>query len=176
MGDQATLKDIARLANVSISTVSRVVNGTASKAARPEVQDKIWRIVKELNYIPNSAAQSLKNKKGNPKLKTIACLFSRASNYQSDPFFSEISRAIETELLKRGYLMKISVSTYDHPKETIDSLFSAEKVDGVIILGRIEKKYIELIQQYNHNIVYSGLNKIDYSIDQVICNGYDARV
>lgn len=176
MDKQATLKDIAKRANVSVSTVSRVVNGTASKAARPEIQKKIWDAVKELNYIPNSAAQSLKTSKESKKLRTIACIFSRSANYQNDPFFSEISRSIESELLKRGYLMKFSVSTYEHPKETIDSLFLSEKVDGVIILGRIDRRYLELIQRFNKNIVYSGLNKLNYEIDQVICNGYDAAL
>ena len=171
---QATLKDIAALAEVSISTVSRVVNGTATKAARPEVQTRIWDAVKELNYVPNTAAQMLKTTVKKPKLKTIACIFSRAQNFQNDPFFSEISRAIETELLKLGYLMKFSISTYEHPKETIESLLSTEEVDGVIILGRIEKRNVELIRKFNKNIIYVGLNKLNDAIDQVICDGYEA--
>lgn len=175
MVKQATLKDIAGLAGVSISTVSRVVNGTATKAARPEVQDRIWSAVKELNYIPNAAAQMLKtNLVETPKLRTIACVFSRALNFQNDPFFSEISRAIETELLRMGYLMKFSVSTYEYPKQTIDNLLSTEEVDGVIILGRMDKGHIDLIKTYNRNIVYVGLNKLNEQINQVICDGYEA--
>lgn len=174
MSRQATLKDIAQLANVSISTVSRVVNGTAAKAARPEVQDRIWAAVKELNYVPNEAAQSLKINIRAPKLRTIACIFSRSLNFQNDPFFSEISRAIETELLRLGYLMKFSVSTYEHPKQTIESLLSTEQVDGVIVLGRTDKRNVELIKKYNRNIVYVGLNKLSADIDQVICDGYEA--
>ena len=54
-----TLKEIAARAGVSISTVSRVVNSKNVKAASPEVCDKIWQIVRETGYTPNSSAQSL---------------------------------------------------------------------------------------------------------------------
>lgn len=100
MDKQATLKDIAKRANVSVSTVSRVVNGTASKAARPEIQKKIWDAVKELNYIPNSAAQSLKTSKVSKKLRTIACIFSRSANYQNDPFFLKSLVQLKASCLK----------------------------------------------------------------------------
>lgn len=176
MDKQATLKDVAKLANVSISTASRVVNGTATKAARPEVQNRIWEAVKELDYVPNAAAQKLKSRAPKTKLKTIACIFSRSSNFRSDPFFSEISRAIETELLHQGYLMKYAVSMYENPRRTINSLLSSEAVDGIIIVGRTEKKYVDMIKKFNKNVICVGLNKLDFAIDQVICDGYEAAI
>ena len=54
-----TLKEIAKEAGVSVSTVSRVINNN-SKAAGKEVQDRIWEIVRRTGYTPNSVAQSLK--------------------------------------------------------------------------------------------------------------------
>lgn len=174
MEKQATLKDIAKRAEVSVSTVSRVINGTATKAARPEVQDRIWAAVKELNYTPNTAAQMLKKNFNKTKLHTVACLFSRSANFQNDPFFSEISRAIESELLQLGCLMKYSASIQEYPQRTIETLFSSEKVDGVIVLGRTEKRNIDLIKKYNQNVVCVGLNKIKADVDQVICDGYEA--
>lgn len=173
---KATLKDIARLAGVSVSTVSRVVNGSFSKAAKPETQDRIWDAVKELNYVPNTAAQILKSAESKTELKTVACFFSRASDFKSDPFFSEISRAIETELLQQGYLMKYSVSIFENPSKSIELLLSTESVDGVIIVGRTREKHVELIRKYTKNIVYVGLNRLSFNIDQVICDGYEAAV
>ena len=58
-GPSMTLKEIAREAGVSVTTVSRVINNN-SKAASREVQDRIWEIVRRTGYIPNSAAQNLK--------------------------------------------------------------------------------------------------------------------
>ena len=54
-----TLKEIAKEAGVSISTVSRVINNN-SKAASKEVQERIWEIVRRTGYTPNSVAQKLK--------------------------------------------------------------------------------------------------------------------
>ena len=54
-----TLKEIAKEAGVSISTVSRVINNN-SKAASKEVQERIWEIVRRTGYTPNSVAQNLK--------------------------------------------------------------------------------------------------------------------
>lgn len=55
-----TLKEIAKEANVSISTVSRVINQKNTKAASPEVQERIWNIVRKSGYTPNSTARALK--------------------------------------------------------------------------------------------------------------------
>ena len=55
-----TLKEIAQKANVSISTVSRVINQKNTKAASPEVQERIWEIVRESGYTPNTSARALK--------------------------------------------------------------------------------------------------------------------
>lgn len=174
MKKQATLKDIARRSNVSIATVSRVINGVGMKAARPEVQDRIWQAVKELDYVPNTAAQMLKKQDAPKILKTVACLYTRSSNFQNDPFFSEIARAIETELLQRGCLMKFSTSIQNYPQKTIENFLSNEKVDGVIVLGRTEKKYIDLIKRYNRNVVCVGLNRSSIEANQVICDGFEA--
>ncbi len=176
MEKQATLKDIAKKAKVSVATVSRVVNGMASKAARPEVQDRIWEVVKELNYTPNTAAQMLKVKSSEKKTGMIACIFSRSSNFQNDPFFSDLARAIETELLKLGYIMKFSVSIDSEFTHTIASLMADEKVDGVIVLGRTKEKHLKYLKQYNPNIVCVSLNKQKISVNQVICDGYEATM
>lgn len=57
-----TLKDIAKEAGVSISTVSRIINGNSSNAASKEMRDKIWSIARAGGYVPNTSAQALKQK------------------------------------------------------------------------------------------------------------------
>lgn len=176
MEKQATLKDIAKKAGVSVATVSRVVNGSASKAARPEVQDRIWRIVKELNYIPNEAAQLLKVKDSEKQVGMVVCIFSRSSNFRNDPFFSDLARAIETELLKLGYIMKFSVSVNSEFNHSIEAIMTDEKIDGIIVLGRTKEKNIEYLKKFNSNIVCVSLNKQEISVNQVICDGYAATM
>ena len=176
MEKNTTLKDIADKLGISVSTVSRVINGNSVKAANKKLQDEIWRTAKELNYVPNTAAQLLKRSRETDResLRTIACVFARADTDQSDPFFSEISRALETELLRQGFIMKYSIYNKGLPQAVLETFLKTERVDGVIILGRPDKKIIELVCKYNKYVVYVGLNKIEGDIDQVICDGYEA--
>lgn len=71
-----TLKEIAALAGVSPSTVSRVINHPGTKAASREVENKIWQIIRETGYIPDPSARNLKMhkpQKGAPP-KAIGCI------------------------------------------------------------------------------------------------------
>ena len=74
----ATMKDIARLAQVSTSTVSHVING--SRFVSDEIREKVMRIVAELNYTPSAVARSLKVR----ETKTIGLLVTATNN----PFFA----------------------------------------------------------------------------------------
>ena len=52
-----TLKEIAKEAGVSISTVSRVLNQANTKAASAQVQERIWNIVRKTGYVPNPSSE-----------------------------------------------------------------------------------------------------------------------
>lgn len=70
----ATMKDIARLAQVSTSTVSHVINN--SRFVSEEIREKVQKVVKELNYTPSALARSLKVN----ETKTIGMLVTATSN------------------------------------------------------------------------------------------------
>lgn len=175
-----TLKEIANMAGVSISTVSRVINHSNTKVASQEVQDKIWKIVRETNYIPNSTARNLKL--GNTSeyisapTKTIGCIFARSEATLNDPFFSQIARAIEQEAFKQGYIMKYSFSAYDINDANTFHLISNNEVNGIAVLGRFDKSLLRFIKKQYKHVVYTGLNTIDTDYDQVICDGYKASI
>ena len=71
-----TIKDVAKLAGVSVSTVSRVVNKGDDKSASPETRRRIWDAVSTLGYTPNLHARQLKSSQETlPKTtKEIACV------------------------------------------------------------------------------------------------------
>lgn len=172
-----TLKELAKLANVSVSTVSRVVNKNDPRAASLETRNKIWRLVRENNYIPNVTAQNLK--KGNidtitSKSYSISCIFARTSEGISDPFFSQVFQGIEHEAIKRGCNVTGVYSALESGiSNTYDDIVRS-KPDGIILLGRYPKNLLTRLRGKFKNIVYTGLNRVNDSCDQVICDGYAA--
>ncbi|MED4224497.1 LacI family DNA-binding transcriptional regulator [Neobacillus cucumis] len=176
-----TLKEIAKLAGVSITTVSRVINQSNTKAASKEVQNKIWEIVRETNYIPNTAARNLKMQNFDSSetvtSRTIGCIFARSSANDINPFFSEIARSLEQEAFKLGYILKYSISSYDINNPNTYNFLKTNNVNGIAILGRYNKELLHFVKKHYKHVIYTGLNKpIDASYDQVICDGYQAAI
>lgn len=101
-----TLKEIAKEANVSISTVSRVINQKNTKAASPEVQERIWNIVRKSGYTPNSTARALKLGPTTPSIevpaRTIA-VFMQGEILVSVFSFPILQRPLNKRLLKATF-------------------------------------------------------------------------
>lgn len=121
----ATMKDIARIAGVSTSTVSHVVNG--SRFVSPEMREKIEKVMKSLNYTPSLVARSLKMKETN----TLGMLVTASSN----PFFAEVVRHIERYCERHNYHL-ILVNTDGNSqslKKHLDRLLQ-KQVDGLLLM------------------------------------------
>lgn len=93
----ATIKDIAQLSGVGISTVSRVLNSSGS--ASKETREKVIAAAKELKYVPNNNARNLKMVHS----KTILLLAKSIVN----PFFQEMIKIIQNQIMLRGYSLDI---------------------------------------------------------------------
>lgn len=169
-----TLKEIADQVGVSVSTVSRVINKKGAKVARPEIQDKIWEIVRSSGYTPNDQARALKLGCKNTSANTIACLFARSTDSVSDPFFSKIARSIEENAQMKNHVVKYTFSAVDFQNQTTLSNIKDNNVSGVAILGRCNPRLLSLLKQYFGNVVYTGLNKLNANYDQIICDGAEA--
>ena len=121
---KVTIREIAELANVSLSTVSRALRG--DPRANRETAERVLRVARELNYYPDSLAQGLRQNKTN----TIGIIFNDLNN----PFYSEILGVIGETLNRSSYSMIISYSHYDAAQEraNIISMLS-KRVDGIIL-------------------------------------------
>lgn len=120
------IKDIARLAGVGISTVSRVINntGSVSEATRKKVMD----VVNAYNYIPNNSARNLKIAQS----KNIALLVKGITN----PFFNKMIRVIEQGVALRGYpLMIQNVDETQHELDIAIQERQDRNLCGVLIMG-----------------------------------------
>lgn len=119
-----TIKDIASKAGVSISTVSRVING--NYPVRQEVKEKVEAVMREMEYHPNAVARSLRINRTN----LIALVVADLSNH----FFMDIAKGLELEVAGMGYHLVIASSGGDIEKERelIDTL-AERRIDGLVI-------------------------------------------
>lgn len=124
---KATMQDIANKAGVSKTTVSMVLNKKDNNISS-STKDKILKIAEELNYIPNSIARSLSTKKSG----TIGIMVPDITN----PFFSEIARAIEDAANSFEYNVIFCNSDNEIEKEEkYIELLVSKLVDGVIFIA-----------------------------------------
>jgi LacI family fructose operon transcriptional repressor len=119
-----SIKDVAERAGCSIATVSRVLAGKGYISA--EARQKVEAAVKELGYRPNRVARSLRAQKS----RVIGLVLSDIRN----PFFSEISRAVERVAVRHGYSVLICNADEDPEKEAhYLRLMEEEKVAGILL-------------------------------------------
>lgn len=133
-----TMMEIARLADVSAATVSKIINGN-DRFISAATRDRVMRIVKENNYIPNAVAKGLKIKRTN----TIGFILPDISN----PFFPEIARGIEDTAENYGFAVTFCDTDNDPKREmTSFNLLKSKMVDGIIftrtLLGNSFDEYL----------------------------------
>lgn len=154
-----TISDIAKLAGVSKSTVSRHLNGGYVSL---EVQEKIVEVIKQTGYEPNTFAQNLKLKKSN----FIGVIIPRLDSYTT----AKTLIGIDEKLKQHNYQMLIANTSQNKERE-IESFYSfaKQKVAGIIILAtEITKAHQDAIDSINIPVMIMGQQH-----DQYHCIAYD---
>lgn len=121
-----TIYDVAREANVSMATVSRVVNGNPN--VKPATRKKVLEVIDRLDYRPNAVARGLASK----KTTTIGVIIPDVSNV----FFSSLARGIDDVATMYKYNIILANSDGNDQKEVnvLNNLL-AKQVDGIIFMG-----------------------------------------
>ena len=119
-----TMKDVAKLAGVSVGTVSRVIN--QEQGIKEITLKKVQQAIDELGYIPDVYARGMKKN----KTETIALIVPSVWH----PFFGEFAFHVEVELSKKGY--KLLLCNISGPKRELDyiTMLQQNKVDGIIAI------------------------------------------
>ena len=126
----ATIHDVAKRAQVSISTVSRVLNGTAF--VNDDVKQRVEAAIRELHYQPSPAARSLRVNRS----RIIGLLISDIQN----PFFMSLIQGVEDEAHRNGYSVLLCNSSEDALREQqYLQVLCAERVAGAIIVPTRER-------------------------------------
>ncbi|MDZ7371747.1 MAG: LacI family transcriptional regulator [candidate division KSB1 bacterium] len=127
MNDAITLRKIAEMVGCSDSTVSRVLNGKARQyRISAETEQQILKLAKELNFVPNPLAASLRTH----RTLTIGLVIPDVSN----PFFAGIVPVIQGQCRKAGYSVLLA-NTEEKTRVEVDSVAMLHKrqIDGLII-------------------------------------------
>lgn len=121
------IRDIARIAGVGVSTVSRVINNHPD--VKEQTRERVLEIIRENNYIPNNSARNLKKN----NTKNIGVLIKGVFN----PFFSEMLDLISKRISKAGYSMILEHHDYlsDDEMSNLISIIKEKRLQGVICLG-----------------------------------------
>ncbi|WP_448808306.1 LacI family DNA-binding transcriptional regulator [Agromyces bauzanensis] len=127
-----TLEAVAREANVSRATVSRVVNG--SPKVSPDVVKAVKAAIAKLNYVPNRAARSLASR----TTQAIALVVPEdTTRFFGDPYFAAIVQGITRRLDESEYLLNLLVATNDPGRKALRYLRSGV-VDGALVVSHHE--------------------------------------
>ncbi|THE11853.1 LacI family transcriptional regulator [Bacillus timonensis] len=157
-----TMKDVAKRANVSTATVSRVLRNFDS--VKEESRTKVLEAMKELNYQPNLLGRYLRTN----KTKTIFVVIPEISNY-----FHSVLNGIENIAIKHGYQVLIGNTQFNAEREyEYYNYLRQKKSDGMILFtSHTDKEFIEgLADQYSVVLAgdyFEGSNIPTVSIDDI---------
>lgn len=144
-----TIIDIANLAGVSKSTVSRVINN--DKHVKKETRNRILNIINKMGYVPDNVARSLITK----KTLTIGLIIPDIVN----PFYSETSKIIEDTLRKLGYSLIIcNTNNQSNLQKKYLNILIQRKVDG-IIFGSVKKNDKNIIKFAEQGLPYIAYHR-----------------
>lgn len=165
-----TIKDVAREADVSVATVSRVVNGMPN--INDEMKLRVRAAIKKLGYKPNQLAKGLKNS----VTKTIGLIASDIS----DPFVIGVTRIVEKMIRAEGYILLMASTDNDEKKEKeCIEMMTSKCVDGLII-SPVSTNIEELLERVDCAVVAFDRSTLNHVYDTVYVDKeksmYDAVV
>lgn len=137
-----TIMDVAERAQVSIATVSRVLNGTTP--VQPEKAERVRLAMNELQYVPRAAARGLASHKTN----TIGLVFSEISG----AFFPHLLKGIEAQLHREGYELLVYSTDSQHPKKR--KPIGEHNTDGLLVFAAsLEQDELKRLYGFNFPLV-----------------------
>lgn len=165
-----SLKKIAEMTGVSVSTVSRVLNHKNESCASEQVKEKIWQAAGEIGYQPNLYARGLKSGEILDKNIQISVIMARSGRHSKDSFFEELCRHLQSEFIQAGCRIGSIIYAGENGKKlSVDKKIPVG--DGYVILGRCPKKLLTELQERTENLIGIWRNPAALPMDEVICRG-----
>jgi|SRR5579862_1940324 len=160
-----TIKDIARLANVSVATVSGVLNNKPT--IKPKLVERVRKAMDALNYHPDHVARSLRVR----RTFTVGIVIPDVTN----PFFTDLIRGVEQEAQSTGYSVILCDSNEDAQLERRNlSTLSSRRVDGVLLAPTNSPSTHELRGNYRFPVVLVDRVPLGFSGPAVVTDNFAA--
>lgn len=179
-----SLKEIAQMTGVSVSTVGRILNDPKHKCSSEEIRKRVLEAARKISYIPNANARKLKSGDGRAdEIYSINILLTRFANETADPFYDELLMQLEKELRNSGCIIANvwhnaefsdeRSGRADNLSALVDSLYdeNSQKHDGLIIIGKVTRRGLRVLKTKEKNIVSINRNSTNYEVDEVLCDG-----
>lgn len=162
------IKDIAREAGVSPTTVSNVIHGNTKKVSKANI-DKIQRILEKNQYIPSMSALMLAENRSRLIGVLIGEREGKRRSIASDPFTSVILNSLELEIYRQNYYMLFHLA---NSQEESWKLAATWKVEGLITLGLSSEENLELSEKCQIPLVsidnYYGEKRLPISVCRIL--------
>jgi len=153
MNKKTTMSELARLAGVNVSTVSRALSD--SPLVKPDTKDQIRRLADELGYVVNVSARNLR-KQSTETLGIVVPLTSGGGESISDPFYLEMVGAVCSACAERDYDLIIHIPHGGHPVSE-RRLLQTGRADGLIVIGQAGRMdYLNHLEDINNRLVVWG--------------------
>lgn len=164
----ASIRDVAKYAGVSITTVSRIINKDQSFSITKETKDKVYEAIAVLNYDIPDSYKSRKSKKN-----SIGCIQRLTIEGNKDNFFSIITSGVKEHLNTHGINLKFSFTQLDFDYNEFENIFQTYPL-GLILMGDVSETAYNFLKSKIKHIV--GIETTYDDIDSIRYNRFNAGI
>jgi len=160
----STIRDVAKKANVSIATASRVLStNNSSYQIADSTRESVLFAASSLGYtIPESYRRK----------KKIACVINITLEMHADSYYQNILSGLNEELSKHNYSVEYIHTKYDFSDREITEKLFSQKIEGFVLMTDIDERTLDAIKNKTKNIVCVDTNILDY--DNIRYNRFEA--
>lgn len=164
----ASIRDVAKLAGVSITSISRVINNDKTFTISEDKRKKIYEAIEELNYkVPENYGKTAGTK------NSIGCIQRLTIEGTKDNYFSTIASGIKQHLSKYGKSLNFMLTQFDFETNDYKNIFQTYP-KGLILMGDISDEAYEFLKSKINYIV--GVDTPYKDIDNIRYNRFEAGV
>jgi len=163
----ATMKDVAKRANVSVATVSSVIN--QNKYVSPELKERVLKAIEELNYTPNAVARSLKKNVTN----SIGVILADILN----PYYLEMVKGIDDVALEHDFNLILCNTSNDWKRfRTYLNLMIEKRVDGLLLANISDAEDLREVERSGIPFLLINRKPGGYAGDYVCIDNFKSSV